>query len=204
MGSPPHMRGKVLFARQKLRLYGITPAYAGKSSFCRERKSANLGSPPHMRGKVTSTEKYVSFPVDHPRICGEKFLRRHEHDVLRGSPPHMRGKVRRQYEKDGAGRITPAYAGKRNCGCKFVHCGKDHPRICGEKGMVTLLLGNGLGSPPHMRGKVMVAPVFSAILGITPAYAGKSREINQQEEIDRDHPRICGEKRKYFVCVEGN
>ena len=55
-------------------------------------------------------------------------------------------------------------------------CSKDHPRVCGEK------FGTIISDKTVQR--------------ITPAYAGKSREINQQEEIDRDHPRVCGEKTK--------
>ena len=47
-----------------------------------------------------------------------------------------------------------------------------------------------------MRGKALAEAQQIMIDRITPAYAGKSREINQQEEIDRDHPRVCGEKTK--------
>ena len=50
-GSPPHVRGKVLFWFVMLPQYRITPACAGKS----------------MR---TSTTHFL--PWDHPRMCGEK------------------------------------------------------------------------------------------------------------------------------------
>ena len=47
-----------------------------------------------------------------------------------------------------------------------------------------------------MRGKA-TSPSFSlSILGITPAYAGKSIKVLLADEIDRDHPRVCGEKTK--------
>ena len=50
----------------------------------------------------------------------------------------------------------------------------DHPRLCGEKIPVMKLRNASLGSPPPMRGKVLLlkSPLFSR--GITPAYAGKS------------------------------
>ena len=50
-GSPPRMRGKVLYTKSRKPLYRITPAYAGKSCF------------------ITG----VFIPDrDHPRVCGEK------------------------------------------------------------------------------------------------------------------------------------
>ena len=51
MGSPPHMRGKATLRLHLRHIFGITPAYAGKSSF------------------VTSGIMKIG---DHPRICGEK------------------------------------------------------------------------------------------------------------------------------------
>ena len=45
-----------------------------------------------------------------------------------------------------------------------------------------------------MRGKVAHSPVRAEGVGITPAYAGKSRWKNTAALSSRDHPRICGEK----------
>ena len=53
MGSPPHMRGKGLFAADTIADFRITPAYAGKS----------------FRYFVVC--RYLQ---DHPRVCGEKHL----------------------------------------------------------------------------------------------------------------------------------
>ena len=50
-GSPPPMRGKVDPFRHRCRQTGITPAYAGKSTFQHLHTSCNR---------------------DHPRLCGEK------------------------------------------------------------------------------------------------------------------------------------
>ena len=46
-----------------------------------------------------------------------------------------------------------------------------------------------------MRGKDQIAFVYRCQQGITPAYAGKRGEINTYEKIQRDHPRVCGEKK---------
>ena len=48
--------------------------------------------------------------------------------------------------------------------------------------------------PPRMRGKISRVRDDLARVGITPAYAGKSRAKKAVAAVRRDHPRICGEK----------
>ena len=92
MGSPPRMRGKVLFWAKRLCGRRITPAYAGKSF-----RLSDSGS----------------LKKDHPRVCGEKPPPSRSTAATRGSPPRMRGKeAGDRYDLDRPG-ITPAYAGKR-------------------------------------------------------------------------------------------
>ena len=45
-----------------------------------------------------------------------------------------------------------------------------------------------------MRGKVQQFPDRFRFLGITPAYAGKSRSNFHHQKCNKDHPRLCGEK----------
>ena len=90
--------------------------------------------------------------------------------------------------------ITPAYAGKsaaKEFACKD---GRDHPRVCGEKVCVHPVPVCALGSPPRMRGKVIRSWIMRIWTRITPAYAGKRGDVNTYEKIQRDHPRVCGEK----------
>ncbi len=70
-GSPPRVRGKVLWNCGKVIQEGITPACAGKS---RRRCLRTL------RGR------------DHPRVCGEKSSRCSQGLFDIGSPPRVRGK----------------------------------------------------------------------------------------------------------------
>ena len=91
-------------------------------------------------------------------------------------------------------RITPAYAGKRKMEKLGVKTYEDHPRLCGEKSSKR---HDGVippGSPPPMRGKVVLSAAFAAGVGITPAYAGKSFSIRWGIFFLQDHPRLCGEK----------
>ena len=71
-GSPPRMRGKEREGKISRTIYGITPAYAGKSMY------RTIGTPWHR---------------DHPRVCGEKAGAVAITPFTSGSPPRMRGKV---------------------------------------------------------------------------------------------------------------
>ena len=48
-----------------------------------------------------------------------------------------------------------------------------------------------------MRGKVNLHFRYNVLQGITPAYAGKSGAPTWATAATGDHPRVCGEKRKY-------
>ena len=133
LGSPPRMRGKADGARRRSAVGRITPAYAGK------------------RGGMWVQESTL---WDHPRVCGEKPARLTAKAPAGGSPPRMRGKVHCSTRVSIHHGITPAYAGKRN---QFLHNfgqNGDHPRVCGEKTLVSAEALVLLGSPPRMRGKV--------------------------------------------------
>ena len=131
----------------------ITPAYAGKRPFA----AAETAS-----------------PEDHPRLCGEKLSRFPAKVSEMGSPPPMRGKAGRCAASVPNWRITPAYAGKSLMRSLCLYPPWDHPRLCGEKSSGALVVGRNAGSPPPMRGKVVLSAAFAAGVGITPAYAGKS------------------------------
>ena len=174
MGSPPRMRGKVVFDEFIPERIRITPAYAGKSglavfqllengdhprvcgekSGCLTAHKTQVGSPPRMRGKVFQCFAFFCHKGDHPRVCGEKEYAKRNPGLYSGSPPRMRGKVLRLGDAVGVARITPAYAGKSTTG--------------------TMYFGDAYGSPPRMRGKALPEERKAAGHGITPAYAGKS------------------------------
>ena len=50
----------------------------------------------------------------------------------------MRGKVASAAQQKIPDRITPAYAGKSSAYVGGEGEGKDHPRLCGEKSVVTV------------------------------------------------------------------
>ena len=137
--SPPRMRGKAKNRCRSCPLTRITPACAGKRTCTATRRCGN---------------------GNHPRVCGEKFTVRFTRMVLPGSPPRMRGKDPVAHSCKGCVGITPAYAGKSNTFlCKGLTA-RDHPRVCGEKGLIKVSACGREGSPPRMRGKAV--PLRSA------------------------------------------
>ena len=128
-------------------------------------------------------------------MCGEKAPRLLHADAALGSPPHVRGKVTTAYLFGRWQGITPACAGKRSAGDMYHTILKDHPRMCGEKGMLRLKHSHKLGSPPHVRGKGLFPPFRHFANGITPACAGKrlkrSRSTVLHAAIVPLFPSVC-------------
>ena len=222
MGSPPNMRGKAAVHQFVSSIHGITPAYAGKSGaliilcciawdhprICGEKgvhpelREYAEGSPPHMRGKVKRQQATAPPGQDHPRICGEKCHALLAAASAEGSPPRMRGKVEHVLQSACAEGITPAYAGKSRKTISFTKSAWDHPRVCGEKSSSTGMRWAKLGSPPHMRGKVLKNLHHDFDGGITPAYSGKSNLLPHTRCRSWDYPRICGEKQRTLAIQD--
>ena len=91
-------------------------------------------------------------------------------------------------------RITPACAGKSTCMAQSLKPREHHPRVCGEKQKSGIFPFRLVGSPPRMRGKAFLCVAQAFAGGITPAYAGKSTDLQRPRAAQQDHPRVCGEK----------
>ena len=151
-GSPPRVRGKARGCLRRPVSQRITPACAGKSVLF------NI---------------YQVIAEDHPRVCGEKARTLIVQDEPQGSPPRVRGKAALWRVSRPLFRITPACAGKSAKAERTSRCSWDHPRVCGEKDLVSRQLHFSTGSPPRVRGKACSTYPQSHCNWITPACAGK-------------------------------
>ena len=179
-GSPPRGRGKAAAGLRSPRSLGITPTHAGKR---------------------TRSWRAYGCPWDHPRAGGEKWFWTSIPSGLVGAPPRRRGKVGLDGGLSEAVGITPAQAGKSKLALCTPSCPTDHPRACGEKNKELEGVWLPMGSPPHGRGKVMKANKKVKENGITPAWAGKSRECRYALTNEWDHPRVGGEKGQACPCT---
>ena len=116
---------------------------------------------------------------------------------MHGSSPRMRGAHNRQCLPQGSGRIIPADAGS-TVEDRFGHeIIRDHPRGCGEHPGVSLLSLSVCGSSPRMRGAQLACCKYLSVTGIIPADAGSTPCWAARSRPCTDHPRGCGEHRKY-------
>ena len=129
-------------------------------------------------------------------MCGEKLGTIPLHCFIIGSPPRVRGKASCSSLMIWYSRITPACAGKSGDQRLLDALDGDHPRVCGEKLALLGLPLRYLGSPPRVRGKAVSPPKSATSARITPACAGKRAPVYMAMHASRDHPRVCGEKRK--------
>ena len=131
-GSPPRGRGKVASRGELQQRHGITPAWAGKRQ--------PLSGP-------------CEAQWDHPRVGGEKPAVDFYWRIEMGSPPRGRGKVYSVCKEIAPLGITPAWAGKRRPLSGPCAAPGDHPRVGGEKPLLSKLVSTMPGSPPRGRGK---------------------------------------------------
>ena len=172
LGSSPLMRGKARPPPFHPSPAGIIPAHAGKSKSVQRRRCA---------------------AKDHPRSCGEKYRRAHSEVDHQGSSPLMRGKASYPVMPKAPKRIIPAHAGKSFPENSKRLIFRDHPRSCGEKHFLPVVLVPVVGSSPLMRGKVRDVRYPVQDWRIIPAHAGKSDSSLIIALYVGDHPRSCGE-----------
>ncbi len=169
------------------------------------RGQAWLKAAAEERGRITPADAGTSVQdgcgknprKDHPRGCGDKWHPAQTRLRAGGSPPRMRGQDQMGYSTVSMRRITPADAGTSTSRTAWrLWCG-DHPRGCGDKLNFLFQVGGVEGSPPRMRGQVLLSCVSSFFSRITPADAGTSLFLFASFAIVRDHPRGCGDK---LIC----
>ena len=94
-------------------------------------------------------------------------------------------------------RITPACAGTTDQWVNFLLQLQDHPRLCGDHGLISSRLQWLLGSPPPVRGPRMIKLKVMVDVRITPACAGTTMPTSAIVVLLKDHPRLCGDHIKF-------
>ena len=90
-------------------------------------------------------------------------------------------------------RIIPAHAGNSRDGHRPATVGSDHPRACGELGLIEAAAPIDVGSSPRMRGTRALDDARVTVARIIPAHAGNSYQPYTASSTEPDHPRACGE-----------
>ena len=110
-----------------------------------------------------------------------------------GSSPHVRGALRGLIVYRHHCGIIPACAGSTSWRQQRHSQQPDHPRMCGEHHITSIMVQRNWGSSPHVRGALNLANGIMGVLGIIPACAGSTLPLSSPAVRRWDHPRMCGE-----------
>ena len=152
-GSSPRGRGKPHASRSPRDRRRLIPAWAGKT---------HGGGVPPCRAKA------------HPRVGGENRDLDAHCPSLPGSSPRGRGKHSASMRIDRRAGLIPAWAGKTRQATKRALPSKAHPRVGGENPRCYRVRPRNGGSSPRGRGKRQQAGKTLDVLGLIPAWAGKT------------------------------
>ena len=110
----------------------------------------------------------------HPRSRGENWMPLHTLETICGSSPLTRGKPNDHSTNIRDDRLIPAHAGKTppRAGTRVRF--PAHPRSRGENRALFYGAGEGLGSSPLTRGKLLGGLMRGSLYGLIPAHAGKT------------------------------
>ena len=116
--------------------------------------------------------------------------------TVTGSSPRGRGKLYKVCVPCIARRLIPAWAGKTRCPSRARRLRAAHPRVGGENTRGAGRRSSFAGSSPRGRGKREGDAAGCGLVGLIPAWAGKTVGEALQGRDDTAHPRVGGENRK--------
>ena len=99
-----------------------------------------------------------------------------------GSPPLTRERLEITTIAWATAGITPAYAGKTLKQFIIAELLQDHPRLRGKDNINDIAERVEAGSPPLTRERRRLESVCGRSAGITPAYAGKTKQSIQERK----------------------
>ena len=178
-GSSPHARGTLLYLGNSLAEYRGIPACTGNAS-------------------PTAGTSWTSSV--HPRIRGERGYWRISAEKSGGSSPHMRGTPRHAPVHGLHLRFIPACAGDVPHSYPIPAPAAVHPRMRGERCLLTEQFTQTNGSSPHARGTQRVCRGHHVPGRFIPACAGNASMDRTNWPVSPVHPRMCGE-RTYGVSL---
>ena len=111
---------------------------------------------------------------DHPHVCGEYSGMWMGYWKKTGSPPRMWGIQRNLFIEYVWVRITPTYVGNTVPVLHLLYGHEDHPHVCGEYPLSSIMALIVSGSPPRMWGLQLILPAPESEIRITPTYVGNT------------------------------
>ena len=174
-GSSPRGRGKRVFVVRGAVAVGLIPAWAGKTS-------RSACPTPWTRA--------------HPRVGGENAITSAYKHSVSGSSPRGRGKRANGHAGFDDVGLIPAWAGKTRPIRASRPWSRAHPRVGGENTLTMRSATGCPGSSPRGRGKLETLTDNAPLLGLIPAWAGKTAIVALRAAHATAHPRVGGENKR--------
>ena len=179
----------------------LQPMDDGSSPHARGTHSASVAGPvpkrfiPACAGNAHQRSWIGRSSTVHPRMRGERVVNPlfPESDI--GSSPHARGTRRAARRPVAAGRFIPACAGNAGACAWWRPPQPVHPRMRGERTVVSRSTRAAVGSSPHARGTQRHRRLLGLWRRFIPACAGNAVWLNAAPTRPTVHPRMRGERR---------
>ena len=190
----PACAGNAWFARGGRQATAVHPRVCGERPTTTCARLTAIGSSPRVRGTLDvgpagplrvrfipacagnarCWSMLIAPPTVHPRVCGERFMASVPPTPDDGSSPRVRGTRVLAREAERQARFIPACAGNAVVTAAALYSATVHPRVCGERTLMSRRRSSRRGSSPRVRG---------------------TRCRWQHEPTPPPvHPRVCGER----------
>ena len=174
--------------------YGETPPWVRGRGHCIRSRGSEIGNTPVGTGKRLLLPVVLILRRKHPRGYGEESTFPVKLYPFAETPPWVRGRVYTNGELYAEFGNTPVGTGKRvfwnDSTCRW----EKHPRGYGEECIRTRPLTSSMETPPWVRGRVPMPPLYIIVLGNTPVGTGKSPVVLSVKASMEKHPRGYGEE----------
>ena len=170
---------------------GLSPRVRGKLRR-QPRPGAAGGSIPACAGEAHQSGAYRQCLWVYPRVCGGSDAGGEPPARVKGLSPRVRGKRAHIHIYHRRRRSIPACAGEASLSVSQQQTLRVYPRVCGGSTTLALMLNEGAGLSPRVRGKHIAATPPEPPRRSIPACAGEAEPREQTAYPGRVYPRVCG------------
>ena len=196
-GSIPACAGKPGPARACGSARRVHPRVCGETSMEGMLLARDRGPSPRVRGNQAAQSDDLWVPGSIPACAGKpRWPGPWASSTTRrgtGPSPRVRGNLVILAPADHDIGSIPACAGKPRVRPGYGGLVGVHPRVCGETANLDKRRPVTIGPSPRVRGNPTCSLRAQANYGSIPACAGKPKDLADNPNIVRVHPRVCGE-----------
>ncbi len=190
------------FHQEEIIMKGLSPRVRGNQL----RRISRMPSPrsiPACAGEPIAEDLPDAQSAVYPRVCGGTSPRSIDFAKPRGLSPRVRGNQRAPCNGNARQWSIPACAGEPSSRRLGRWGTRVYPRVCGGTPNAPLVLRDGEGLSPRVRGNRRQDPPRADQNGSIPACAGEPAQPHSRPRTQPVYPRVCGEPRRHELGDDG-